>query len=178
MGSVVPLDGHLRPPQSARGPRMVVALVALLLGVWTMILAPSGGLSPTTTGAVPRLQSGAITSFEDVAGTYLRRGVGEPMYFLFFEDGTVHISSNTDLVVDRPMGVFATSFDGTEVFITNTRLRFGCAPPDQGGTYEIHVMANGNLQFVAVGVDTCLGRSGKLLGRRFGITTAQFEPVS
>lgn len=178
MGSVVPLDVPRRPPQGGTGPRMAVALVVLLIGVWITILAPSGGSSPTTRGAAPRLQSGPITSFEDVAGTYLRRGVGEPMYFLFLEDGTVRISSNTELIVDRPMGVYATSFDGTKVFITNTRLRFGCAPPDQGGTYEIHVVANSNLQFVAVGEDTCPGRSGVLLGRRFGITTAQFEPVS
>jgi hypothetical protein len=157
---------------------MAVAFVVLLIGVGTTILYISSGSSPTTTEAPPRLRPGPITSFEEVEGTYFRHGVGEPMYFLLLEDGTVHISSNTDLIVDRPMGVFSTIFDGTEAFITNTRLRFRCARPDQGGTYEIHVMANGNLQFVAVGEDTCLGRSGVLLGKRFGMTTVQLESVS
>lgn len=160
------------------GSRMAVAIALLLIGVGTSILFLDGASSPTTTEAVPRPQPGPISSLEDIAGTYFRHGVGEPMYFLFLEDGTVQISSNLDLIVDRPMGVFATTFDQTKIFITNTRFRFRCTRPDLGGTYEIHVMPNGNLQFLAVDEDTCLGRSGMLLGKRFGITTAQFELVS
>jgi hypothetical protein len=160
------------------GSRMAVAIVLLLIGIGTSILFLNGVSSPTTTEAVLRPQPGPISSLEEIAGTYFRHGVGEPMYFLFLEDGTVQISSNTDLIVDHPMGVLTTTFDGTKVFITNIRFRFRCARPDLGGIYEIHVMPSGNLQFLAVDEDTCLGRSGMLLGKRFGITTAQLEPVS
>jgi hypothetical protein len=178
MGSVGPLEVDRHPPKGGQDPKMAAAFVVLLIAVSMTVLYLSSDTSPTTTETAPHLQVGPITSFEEIAGTYLRHGVGEPMYFLFLEDGTVHISSNTDLIVDRPMGIFTTTWDGRRVFITNTRLHFRCARPDQGGTYEIHVIANGNLQFVALGSDTCLERSGILLGRRFGITTAQFEPIS
>ncbi len=160
------------------GSRMAVAIALLLVGAGTSIMFLNSASSPTTTEAVPRPQPGPISSLEEIAGTYFRHGVGEPMYFLFLEDGTVQISSNTDLIVDHPMGVFRTTFEGTKVFITNIRFRFRCARPDLGGTYEIHVMPSGNLQFLAVDQDTCLGRSGMLLGKRFGITTAQLEPIS
>ena len=177
MGSVVPLNADRHRPEGGRDPKMAVAFVVVLIALSMTVLYVSSDSSPTTTEAAQHAQAGPIASFEEIAGTYLRHGVGEPMYFLFLGDGTVHISSNTDLIVNRPMGVFATTWAGSSVFITNIRLRFGCARPDQGGTYEIHVMANGNLQFVAVGSDTCLARSGILLGRRFGITTAQLEPI-
>jgi hypothetical protein len=159
-----------RQPLGGKGPLITIAitLAVLVIGIRS---------SPETTEEVQPLRPGPITSLEDVAGIYFRHGVGEPMYFLFFEDGTVHISSNTELLVDHPMGVFETTFAGTEALITQTRLRFHCNRPDQGGTYRIHVLENGNLQFTAVGEDTCLGRSGILLGLRYGVVTAEFEPV-
>ena len=159
-----------RRPLGGIGPLIAIAIAVAVLAIG---INPS----PKTTEGVQPLQAGPITSFKDAAGTYLRQGSGGPLYYLFFEDGTVHISSNKDLIVDRPMGVYETSFEGTKVFITHTRLRFGCAPPDQGGTYEIHVLENGNLQFVAVDEDTCAARSGRLLGLRDGEVTFEYEPV-
>ncbi len=156
-----------------RGGRGPLIAIAIAVAVLVIGIRPS----PKTAEEAQPLQPGPISSFEDIAGTYLRHGPGEPMYYLFFEDGTVHISSNPDLIVDRPMGVYETSFEGRKVFITHTRLRFRCARSDQGGTYEIHVLENGNLQFVAVDEDTCAGRSGILLGLRDGVATAEFEPV-
>ena len=159
-----------RQPFGGQGPLITIAitLAVLVIGIRS---------SPETTEEVQPLRPGPITSLGDVAGIYFRQGVGEPMYFLFFEDGTVHISSNTELLIDHPMGVFEITFAGTEALITQTRLRFYCDRPDQGGTYRIHVLENGNLQFAAVGEDTCLGRSGILLGLRNGVVTAEFEPV-
>lgn len=176
MGSVHPLGIEHPAPPSGRRRRLAAALVVTLIGAGMMVLSLNGG-SLTTTETAPHLQTGPVTSFESIAGTYFRLGVGEPMYFRFFEDGTVHVSSNTSLVADRPMGILSVAFDGTNILIVNGRLRFGCPPPDMGGSYEIHVMPNGNLQFVALDVDSCRNRSGMLLGLRFGITTAQFIPV-
>lgn len=159
-----------RRPLGGKGPLITIAitLAVLVIGIRS---------SPETTEEVQPLSPGPISSFKDIAGIYLRHGVGEPMYFLFFEDGTIHISSNAELIVDRPMGVLATVFEGTDAFITQTRLRFHCDQPDKGGTYRIHVLENGNLQFAAVGKDTCLARSGILLGVRNGVVTAELEPV-
>jgi hypothetical protein len=38
-----------------------------------------------------------------------------------------------------------------------------CDQPDQGGTYEVLVLENGNLMFVAVDEDPCASRSGNFL---------------
>ncbi len=178
MGSVIIPDVEAPRPRRTRGPKAAVMLAVLLVGTWITISTLNGESTSTTTTAAPVLQPGPITSFEQIAGLYFHLGVGQPAFFLFHEDGTVNISSNKDLVADRPMGIFSTEFKGTEIFITNTRLRFGCPPPDNGGTYEIHVLPSGSLQFVSVDTDTCLQRSGLLLGRRFGVTTVHLVPIT
>jgi hypothetical protein len=178
MGSVIIPDVDAPRPRATRGPTAALILAALLIGAWITISSLNGESTSTTTTIAPVLEPGPITSSEEIAGLYFHLGVGPPAFFLFHEDGTVNISSNKDLVADRPMGIFSTQFDGTEMFITNVRLRFGCPPPDNGGTYEIHVMPSGSLQFVAVDTDTCLQRTGLLLGRRFGVTTVHFVPIT
>ncbi len=167
------------------GPLIAIAAVAVfVVGAAAAILTFRGdgggdvvGPSPPTAEAVQPLQPGPINSFEDIAGTYLRDGPGQPEYFFFFEDGaSFHTSVNRDLVVDRPERVYETRFEGTSVFAMMQAGSF-CPQPDLGGTYEIHVLESGNLQFVAVDEDTCPARSGVLLGLRDGETTAEFEPV-
>ena len=79
------------------------------------------------------------------------------------------------VAADHPSVVYHTRFAGTEVFITQTSSY--CDQPDQGGTYEIHVLGNGNLRFLAVDEDTCAQRSGFLLGLRGGVVAAEYEPV-
>ena len=104
-------------------------------------------------------EAGPITSFEDIAGTtYKRQGIGGQWYFHFFEDGTWHSSSNPDLVVDRPDGIFETRFEGTKMFAKHIKGGRRCDDnPDF--TYEIHLLENGNLQLVVV-EDPCKDRSG------------------
>ena len=96
------------------------------------------------------------------------------MYFL--EDGTIHGSTNPDLVVDRASDVYTTRFEGTQVFITNNSSR--CPQPDQGGTYEIHLLENGNVQFLAIDEDPCALRSSffQLLDS-VGVSAGGFVPV-
>ncbi len=105
------------------------------------------------------LQPGPVTSFEDIAGTYERQDAGGQFFLHFFEDGTLHTShaSSPDLVVDRPTVVWQTRFEGTDIFITTDSAN--CDQPDQGGTYELLVLENGNVEFVAVEEDGCATRS-------------------
>ena len=124
--------------------------ITSLMVVGLLVLAACG-----TGGEV---EPGPITSFEDIAGTtYERQGVGGQGYFHFFEDGTVHLSTNRDLVEDRPSNIFETRFEGTTVFLHDVKGSSRC-PDDPDATYEIHLLENGNLQFVAI-EDPCTGRS-------------------
>ena len=120
--------------------------IASLMAVGLTVLAACG----------TKVELAPITSFEDIAGTiYERQGLGGQGYFHFFEDGTVHLSSNPDLVVDRPDGIWETRFEGTTVFLHEIK---GRCDDDPDATYEIHLLENGNLRFVAI-EDTCAIRS-------------------
>ncbi len=149
----------------------MVKRIVVWAGLVVMVLVGACGDDDADTA----LQPGPVTSFEDIAGTYERHGPDAPTFFLFLSDGTLHVSTNPDLIVDRPSEVWQTRFEGTKILITGTSSV--CNQPDQGGTYEIHVLENGNLQFVAVDDDTCAGRSTFFQGLRDGVVTAEYEPV-
>ena len=125
--------------------------IASLMAVGLLLLAAC---------STAEVEPGPITSFADIAGTiYERQDTGAPLKLLYFvEDGTFHGSSNQELIVDRPLVVFQTSFGDTKILITTASSR--CDQPDQGGTYELLVLENGNLMFVAVDEDSCGMRSG------------------
>ena len=134
--------------------------IASLMVVGVLILAACG-----TGGEV---EPGPITSFEDIAGTtYEFQGVGGPFFIYFFEDGTWHGSQNQDLVVDRPEQITETRFEGTTVFINEIK---GSCDDNPDATYEIHLLENGNLQFVEI-EDKCAARSGPL-------NNTEFAPVA
>ena len=102
------------------------------------------------------VEPGPITSFDDIAGTtYERQGAGAPGYFHFFEDGTIHFSTNRDLVEERPSIIQETSFEGTTVFLHEIA---GLCADDPDAIYQIHLLENGNLEFVAI-EDACPPRS-------------------
>ncbi len=118
----------------------------------------------TTTEAVQALQPGPITSLGDIAGTYQRQGPGPINFIHFFEDETFwHASSNRDLVEDQPPNIMEARFEGTTLFVRNSKgicgedPDVGVADPDEA-IYEIHVLENGNLQ-LAIIEDTCALRS-------------------
>ena len=119
----------------------------LIMTVGLLLLAACG------TGG--EAESGPITSFDDIAGTTYQRQ-DPPGFIHFFEDGTMHISSNGDLVEERPEAIDETRFEGTTVFANEIR---GLCDDDLDATYEIHLRENGNLQFVAI-EDACGTRSG------------------
>jgi hypothetical protein len=170
-----PIQVELPPRPPIRRKRLIPALagvavviVAIVVGV--AIFAGSDESGPDA------VEPGPITSFEDIAGTtYLRQGPGGPNYLLFLEDGTVHSSPNTDLIVDDPVLIHETSFEGTSVFMTTTGAM--CNQPDLGGTYEIHLLESGNVAFVPIDEDTCELRSANLHGFTDGEITVEFGPV-
>ena len=118
--------------------------IASLMAVGLLVVAACG-----TGGEV---EPGPITSFEDIAGTtYERQGTGAQFYLHILGDGTLHLSSNPDLVVDRPDQIIETRFEGTTVSLHEIK---GRCDDDPDATYEIHLLENGNLQFVEI-EDTC-----------------------
>ena len=98
------------------------------------------------------LEPGRVTSFEGIAGTvYERQGTGGEFFFYFFEDGTWHGSPNRDLVVERPSEIKVARFEGTTAVVTEIK---GPATDCPDAMYEIHLLENRNLQYVAI-EDTC-----------------------
>jgi acetyl esterase/lipase len=146
-------------------------VTAVVVVAVVMVRAPDQDAANVDRGDDP----GPVTSFADVAGTYIRRGPAAPTYLLLFEDGTIHTSTSVDRIADRPQTVLETRFDGTQVSMTTTSSM--CEQPDRGGIYEVHVLANDNLQFVVVGEDTCELRSRVLRGHR-DVPTVEYEPVT
>jgi len=121
--------------------------IASLMAVGLLLLAAC---------STAEVEPGPITSFDDIAGTtYERQGAGAQGYFHFFEDGTIHFSTNRDLVEERPSIIQETSFEGTTVFLHAIE---GRCDDDPDAIYEIHLLENGNLQFVAI-EDACPIRS-------------------
>ena len=120
------------------------------------------------------VEPGPVTSFAGIDGTYLREGPAAPTYLHLFEDGTIHTSTNEDVIVDQPATVIQTRFEETQVYMTTDSAM--CDQPDQGGTYEVHVLANNNLEFVAVGEDTCELRSVVLRGHS-EVATVEYAPL-
>jgi hypothetical protein len=167
-----------RRQQGRRRPLVAIAavVVVVVIGAAAAILTLSGDGGDDVVAASPTT-SGPITSFDDIAGTiYRSQGNGLDQYMYFLEDGTMNVSTNPDLVVDRASDVYTTRFEGTQVFITLTSSR--CPQPDQGGTYEIHLLENGNVQFLAIDEDPCALRSSFLqLLDRDGVSAGGFVPV-
>ncbi len=123
--------------------------IASLRVVGLLVLAACG-----TGGEV---EPGQVSSLEDFAGTtYENQGPGTQWYYQFFEDGTWHGSSNRDLVEDRPRVIDESRFEGTKIFVTETK---GFCDDNPDAIYEIHLLENGNLQFVEI-EDKCANRSG------------------
>ena len=141
-----------------------------------MTLSGDGGDDVVAASPTP----GSVTSFANIAGTtYKRQGAGIPAYLVFFEDGTFHSSSNPNLVVDRPSDVYTTRFDGTQVSITSPpSSRCPQGDQGQGGTYEIHLLESGSVQFLAIDEDACAQRSSFLqVLDRDGVSAGGFVPV-
>ena len=160
-------------PVRGRGPLIAIAaaVVVLAIGAAMAILTLSGESgddvitdSTTTTVAVQALRPDLITSFEDVAGTYLNRKPSSWYFALhIFESGTWHVAENPFVVEDLPEETYETRFEGTKVFLTETR---GDCGDDTEAIYEIGLLENGNLRIVPI-EDTCGTRSNSMVHGEF-----------
>jgi len=137
--------------------------IASLMAVGLLLLAAC---------STAEVEPGPITSFDDIAGTYLwQRGPGTqlPHYVQISEDGTLNWSTDLVRIEDRPNGVMETRFEGTKIFTTPVGASaFPCGVFAEA-IYEIHLLENGNLQFVAI-EDLCAHRSEDL-------TETEWAPV-
>ncbi len=116
-------------------------------------------------------EPGPITSVEAIVGTWQRTS-GSPWHIQFFEDGNMNSSGNPELVEDRPRDTDKFWFEGGQLFLETTSL--GACDENIVGTYEVHLLENGNIQFVAI-EDECAIRASSLFGRE-GLTR-EYEPV-
>ena len=119
--------------------------------------------STTTTVAVQALQPDLITSFEDVAGIYLTTEQPRSFALHIFEGGTWHVAENPFLVEELQQETYETRFEGTKMFLTETR---GDCGDDTEAIYEVGLLENGNLEFVPI-EDTCGTRSRKMISGEF-----------
>ena len=176
MQTTKPLTQAKPSPEPRRRRGLLVATAALvvaIIAVGVVITVAGGDNEPDVAGGPVAAEDGPISSFDDIVGTYFRRGPGAPTFLLFQEDGTVHNSPDKNQIVDNPVTIHQTTFEGTRLFMTTTGTM--CDQPDPGGSYEVQVLESGSLQFVAVNEDTCALRSAVLQG--FGNNDVEFEPV-
>jgi hypothetical protein len=95
------------------------------------------------------------------------------MYLQAFEDGTIHLSSNPDLLeVASPGFLWETRFEGTQLLIKES---IGYCNDPVTGIYEATILENGNLGFVAID-DECASRITLLHGVSGAERTIEYEP--
>jgi len=118
-------------------------------------------------------EPGPITSVGAIVGTWHRTS-GAQWYAAFNEDGTVNFAETLEIVADdRGHHKNKYRFEGTQLIIEG---RHHCADESQLiGMYEVHLLENGNLKFLAIEED-CAGRETALAGRPDG-TTREYEPI-
>ncbi len=162
-----PIPGPRRP-RVGRGLAIGAAAAALvvIVGVVAFVFVADDGTDVAGSGEV---ESGSITSFEDMAGTIYKRGPGHsPLYFQFFEDGTFHLSVSRDFVKDALIRthIYETRFEETKLCVKALKeAEYSC---DDDPIYEIHLPENDNLQLVAI-EDRCV--------HRLGDWQAEWEPL-
>ena len=104
----------------------------------------------------PKLASSA----EDIAGLWYSAS-GGPHYILYLEDGTMHGSTNPDLIEDRPETEEDFRFEGTKLF--SEERQGGFCEENPTSIYEVELLENGNLKFTAI-EDECARRVSGLEG--------------
>jgi hypothetical protein len=147
-------------------------LAVFVMSMMLLLATACGGAEQAPTPeALPGDQGetalGPVSSFEDIAGTtYEYQGQSGTFYFHFFEDGTWNGARRQEAVIDNPAERWETTFDGTNILVTEIKGPCGDAPDP---VYELHLLENGNLTFVAIGDDACPVRARSL--------SAEWAPV-
>ena len=121
-------------------------------------------------------EPGPITSVEGIVGRAWHLTSGSPWYIQFFEDGNMNQSSTRELVEDQPEAIDKFWFEGGQLFLETTSLSSTTCDENIVGIYEVHLLENGNIQFVAI-EDECALRRTTLAGRPDDGITREYEPV-
>jgi hypothetical protein len=111
-------------------------------------------------------------SIEDIVGLWQTTSIGQgpTWYLLYLEDGTIHGSTNLDLIDDRPVFAADARFEGTKLFMEET---LGVCEENPTGIYEVELLENGNRTFTAI-EDECARRVSFNEGAR---GDEEWEPV-
>jgi len=118
-------------------------------------------------------EPGPIASVEAIVGIWHRTS-GEPWYIQFSEDGNMNTASTPENTEDRPRDTDKFWFEGGQLFLEMTSVSSTLCEANIVGIYEVHLLENGNIQFVAI-EDECVPRATTLSGRE-GLTK-EYEPV-
>ncbi len=118
-------------------------------------------------------EPGPIISVEAIVGTWQRTS-GGIRYLQFREDGTTHSSRSLEAVIEgHGQTQWKYRIEGTQLILEET---LGVCEENPTGIYEVHLLENGNLQFVSV-EDECPSRVSFLAGRPDEGITREYEPV-
>ena len=120
-------------------------------------------------------EPGPVTSADAILGTWHRTS-GGPWYLAFHEDGTLNGSQGLEAVVEGRGGIeYTYRFEGTQLIVEGSGG--SCLEDSQLiGIYEVHMLKNGNLKFLAIEED-CADRETTLAGRPDDGITREYEPV-
>ena len=143
---------------------------ASVLGLLLLLVLAVSACGPAATPAPTATPEPVLaTRVEDIVGTW--EGIGFDGFFHRFNaDGTFQTGVSLERLLAGPdmSGVFR--FEGTRFFLTalETPNLVPCQAGAETGTYEVQLLANGNINFVVV-EDNC--------GRRRRTMSLEHRPV-
>ena len=165
----------------------VAAGVALLAGIGAAVFAASTDDADSVAG-IPTVEEPEASEFaENIVGIWHRIS-SDPMYMRFLEDGTMNFAESPEKVSEGLGDQWKYRVEGTQFFVEEIRGQCETRddvvqplpenrPPASTGSYQVHLLGNGNLRFVVI-EDECRQRTTFLYGRPDDGITREWEPVS
>ena len=149
---------------------LAAAIVAIVVGLW----AATNDGDEELVASEPEATEIAV----NIVGIW-HRTTSDPVYLQFLEGGTSNWADSLETVIEGLGTQWNYRVEGTQLFLEETIGM--CSGHSRGaealtGSYEVHLLENGNLQFVVI-EDECRGRVTFLYGRPDDGITREFEPV-
>jgi hypothetical protein len=139
----------------------------------TATAVPSATPEPTATPGP--VVVGTVTSAEELAGVWhrtTRTGMGMDCYRQYTEDGIYRMGTSPEELEARPRVEGKFWFEGVRIVVQDTSGIPGfdvCVEGEKTGKYEVELLENGHIRFVAV-EDECRDRM-RMLG------SGEMEPI-